>query len=164
MPKTREQKEEILTRLTDEFKQAKSVVFADYQGLSVSQADELRKKMRGSQVNYMVAKKSLIIKAANEAGFDLKSDDLPGMIGVAFGTEDEIAPASVLGKVAKGTGIKLVGGVFEGALVGQDKVVALSKLPSKLELLGLVVGTIYAPVSAFVRTLNAIREKKEAQA
>lgn len=145
----------------EEFKQAKSVVFADYQGLNVAKTNELRKKMREANVDYMVAKKSLFTLAAKEAGYDLNAKQFGGMLGAAFGKEDEMAPAKVLGDVAKTTSLKLMGGIFEGAVVDQEKVVALSKLPSKKELLGMVVGTIYAPVSAFVRALNAIRESMD---
>lgn len=140
---------------------AKSFVFADYQGLTVAMADELRKKMRESNVDYMVAKKTLISKAVQEAGYEVDTKSLPGMLSVAFGMEDEIAPARALGEMAKTTPVKLVAGVFEGEFADQAKVTALSLLPSKKELLGQVVGTIYAPVSAFVRVLNAIRAAKE---
>jgi len=161
MPKTRQQKADVKERLVKEFKGAKSVVFADYQGITVPKADELRKKTREAKVDYIVAKKTLLTLAAKEAGYELNAKSFPGMLGAAFGTEDEIAPAKVLGDMSKTSPVKLVGGIFEGAVVGADKVIALSKLPSKKELLGQVVGTIYAPVSAFVRALNAIRESKE---
>ncbi|MFA5935840.1 MAG: 50S ribosomal protein L10 [Patescibacteria group bacterium] len=164
MPKTRQQKADIIGKLTREFKDAKSAVFADFQGLTVAKADELRKNMRASNVDYVVAKKSLITRAAKDAGFDLNAKSFPGMLGVAFGLEDEIAPAKVLGDMSKTTTLKLVGGIFEGSVVAQEKVVALSKLPSKLQLLGQVVGTIYAPVSAFVRVLNAVKESMEKEA
>ncbi len=164
MPKTRLEKEEIVRRLAEEFKGAKSVVFADYQGLSVNDADTLRAKTRSEEVTYMVAKKTLLARAAKDAGLDLDTSSLNGMIGIAFGKADEIAPARVLGEIAKDSTLKLLGGVFEGEIVGEEKVTALSKLPSKPQLLGQVVGTIYAPVSAFVRTLNAIKEAKEATA
>jgi len=164
MPKTRQEKEEIVRRLTSEFKNAKSVVFANFHGLSVLAADELRSKMRAADVDYVVAKKTLISRAAKDAGLELDTSALTGMIGVAFGLSDEVAPARVLGEMTKNTTIQLVGGVFEGEVVGADKVVTLSKLPSKQQLLGTVVGTIYAPVSAFVRVLNAMREKQEAAA
>ncbi len=161
MPKTRQQKAGITERLMKEFKDAKSVVFADYQGLKVSQADMLRKKMREASVDYIVAKKTLLTRAAKAAGYELNAKSFPGMIGAAFGREDEMAPAKAFGDMTKNASIKLVGGIFEGVIVGAEKVIALSKLPSKKELLGQVVGTIYAPVSAFVRALNAIREQKE---
>lgn len=161
MPKTREQKALTKERLVKEFKGAKSMVFADYQGLTVAQATDLRMKTRAAKVNYIVAKKSLLSIAAKEAGYELDAKKFPGMLGVAFGVEDEVAPAKVLGDASKTTSMKLVGGIFEGSVVSQEKIVALSKLPSKKELLGQVVGTMYAPVSAFVRVLNAIREAKE---
>lgn len=161
MSKTRQQKSDAIAKLTKEFRAAKSVVFADYQGLTVAKADALRKSMRESKVDYVVAKKSIITKAAKEAGFDLNAKSFPGMIGAAFGLEDEIAPAKVLGDMSKDSPIKLVGGVFEGAVVSQEKVIALSKLPSKKQLLGMLVGTIAAPMSAFARVINAYKESKE---
>ncbi len=161
MPKTRQQKEAEISDLVQEFKGAKSVVFADYQGLTVAKADELRNKARESGVRYLVAKKTLLSKAAKQAGFELDTSKLTGMLGAAFGKEDEVAPAKVLGDMTKDTPIKLVGGIFEGQVVGADKAIALSKLPSKQQLLGQLVGTMYAPVSAFVRALNAIRESME---
>jgi large subunit ribosomal protein L10 len=164
MPKTRDQKAKNIELLTEEFKKAKSVVFADYQGITVAKVDELRKKMRETNVDYVVAKKSLLSKAAEGAGLTIDIKSLPGMLGVAFGLEDDIAPAKVLGDMSKISPIKLVGGVFEGVVIGREKVEALSKLPSKKELLGMVVGTMYAPVSAFIRALNSIRESKEVSA
>lgn len=161
MPKTRQEKEAIKAKLVAAFKKAKSVVFADYQGLKVAQADALRKKARAAEVDYLVAKKSLMTLAAKEAGHELDAKQFPGMLGAAFGTADEIAPAKVLGDMGKDTSLKLVGGIFEGQVVGAEKVQALSKLPSKQQLLGQVVGTMYAPVSAFVRALNAIKESLE---
>lgn len=161
MPKTREQKSLVIDRLSKAFKDASSVVFADYQGLTVAKADELRKKMREAQVTYLVAKKTLITKAARDAGYDVNAKSFPGMLGIAFGAEDSIAPARVLGDMSKTASLKLVGGIFEQVVIQQDKVIALSKLPSKQQLLGQLVGTMMGPVSAFVRTVNAIRESKE---
>ena len=159
MPKTRIQKEESIAKLTAEFQKAKSVVFADYQGLTVEQATTLRKKAVEANVDYVVAKKSLFTIAAKAAGVEFNAKALPGMLGAAFGTMDEVAPAKVLGDIAKTSKLKLVGGIFGGMVIGADKAIALSKLPSKKELLGQLVGTMYAPVSAFVRALNAIAEK-----
>ncbi len=161
MAKTREQKEVAVQQLTKGFKEAKSVAFADYHGLSVPQVDELRSKMREANVDYVVAKKTLVNRAAKDAGFELDAKQYQGMLGIAFGTEDEVAPARVLGDMSKTTSVQILGGIFEGAIVDQEKMISLSKLPSKMELLGTVVGTIYAPVTSFVRVLDAIREARE---
>lgn len=164
MAKTRAQKEVTLQTLVQNFKDAASVAFADYRGITVAQVDALRKKMRDADVRYVVAKKSLVTRAAKDAGYDVDAKKFDGMIGVAFGITDVVAPAKVFGDVSKTTTLQIVGGVFEGAVVGKEKMIALSQLPSRLELLGTVVGTIYAPVSAFVRVLNAVREAREAGA
>jgi len=162
MPKTRQQKADMVERLKKEFKAAKAIVFADYKGLTVAKADELRRKMREADVTYVVAKKTLITRAAKDAGYDIDAKAYPGMLGVAFGAEDEVAPAKVLGDMAAlDAPIKLVGGVFEGAVVPAEKVVTLSKLPTKKQLLGQLAGTIAAPMSAFVRALDAIRESMD---
>jgi large subunit ribosomal protein L10 len=162
MAKSRQQKATTVDKLVDAFKRAKSVVFANYKGLTVKQADELRASARAAGVEYVVAKKTLVTKAAKEAGYEVDAKQFPGMIGAAFGTEDEVAPAKVIGDLSKKTTITLVGGIFDGNPIDAAKVTALSKLPGKKELLGTVVGTIYAPVSAFVRVLNSIREKMDA--
>ncbi len=162
MAKSRQQKSISLEKLVDAFKRAKSVVFANFQGLTVLQADELRNKARAAGVEYSVAKKTLVTKAAKEAGFDINAKNFKGMIGAAFGIEDEMAPAKIIGDLSKKTSITLVGGIFDGSPIDAAKVTALSKLPGKQEMLGTLVGTIYAPVSAFVRVLNSIREKREA--
>lgn len=162
MAKTRAQKEVTLTALAEGFKGASTVAFADYRGMTVAQVDELRKKMREADVRYIVAKKSLVTRAAKDAGYDLNAKQFDGMLGCAFGMSDEVAPAKVLGDMTKKTSVQIVGGIFGGTVATKEKMIALSKLPSKLELLGTVVGTIYAPVSAFVRVLNSIREAREA--
>ncbi len=161
MPKTRQQKEEVIKSLTQLFKDSPSVVFANYQGLSVPQVDELRDKMFEEKLTYVVAKKTLINRAAKEAGFEIDSKQFPGMLGIAFGTDDEVAPAKVLGDMSKDTPLELVGGLFDGTIVTQEYVVTLSKLPSRIQLYGMFVNVINGPVSGFVRALDALRIKKE---
>ncbi|MBU2566749.1 50S ribosomal protein L10 [Patescibacteria group bacterium] len=161
MPKTRQQKEEIKEILVQNFKQSPSVYFADYQGLNVSQADDLRKKMYEGQIKYIVAKKTLINMAAKEAGIEFDAKQLPGMIGIAFSSEDEIAPAKILGDLSKSTSLKLVGGIFDGASVDQDYVITLSKLPGREQLYSMFLSVINGPVSGFVRVLDAVRKQKE---
>ena len=109
MAKTKQQKSDAKDKLVRLFKDSQAVVFADYQGLNVSKADVLRKKMFEQNLNYVVAKKSIINLAAKEAGLELDAKALPGMIGVAFSSEDEVAPAKILGDMSKESTLKLVG-------------------------------------------------------
>jgi large subunit ribosomal protein L10 len=158
MPKTRAQKTEALDQLKKAFKEGKSVTFADYQGMKVTAMADLRKQLRGQQVEYMVAKKTLLSIAAKEAGYEVNFKSLPGMVGAAFAFEDEMAGTKVIGDAGKDGPIKLVGGIFEGKFVDQNYVITLSKLPSKNQLLSQLLSVLNGPTSAFARLLNAYKD------
>ncbi len=163
MPKTRAQKEVAVSELSQVMKAGKAAVFADFQGMTVQAVSNLRKKLRAEQVDYIVAKKTLMSRAAKEAGYEIDFRSMPGMLGVAIAKEDEMAPARIIGEVAnkKDAMIKLVGGIFEGDVVDQEFVVKLSKLPSKPQLLTQLLWVLNGPTGAFVRLLNAYKEDQE---
>lgn len=164
MPKSRQQKTDALATLTEAFKSGKSVMFADYQGMTVSKVTDLRKKMDAQGVKYIVAKKTLLRLAAKEAGYDIMGTNLPGMLGAAFTKEDEMAAAKLIGDAGKDTTIKLVGGIFDGKVVDGAYAISLSKLPSKSQLLGQLLSVFNAPAAAFVRVINAKSEQMGAGA
>lgn len=173
MAKTRGQKEQMLQDLTDKAQSAKSMVFVHFDGLKVKEIEQLRKEFRQNQVDYVVAKKTLMqnaFKQANIAGVDAGA--MQQGIGIAFGMEDEVAPAKIAQQFSKEhEALKIFGGVLERNFVDADKVLQLAKLPSRDELIAKVVGSINAPVSGFVNVLagnlrnlvyalNAIKESK----
>ncbi|MCF6276750.1 MAG: 50S ribosomal protein L10 [Candidatus Magasanikbacteria bacterium] len=172
MAKTRQQKESTMERLTDGIKNSKSVVFANFQGLTVGQTDELRDKCRVEGVKCLISKKTLVKKAAAEAGLEIDSKIFDGGVAVFFGTNDEVAPAQIVSNFAKDYEIvKVFGGVLEGKFIEALQVEALAKLPSKQQLYAQLVGTINAPISGFVNVLagnlrsvvnvlNAIKDSK----
>lgn len=164
MPKTRAQKEAAVSELSQVMKAGKAAVFADFQGMTVQAVSSLRKKLHAEQVDYIVAKKTLMSRAAKEAGYEIDFRSMPGMLGVAIAKEDEMAPARIVGEVAnqKDAAIKLVGGIFEGDVVDQEFVIKLSKLPSKPQLLTQLLWVLNGPTGAFARLLNAYKEQKEA--
>ena len=174
MPKTRQQKEQSVSVLKDKVEAAKSLVFAYYRGLKVKEVEDLRKQCRAEDVEYLVAKKTLLdlaFKDANIEGVSVDSFDKP--VATIFGYGDEVAPARIVQKFAKShESLEVAGGVLEGKFVDSAKVIALSQLPSRDELLAKVVGSINAPVSGFVNVLsgtlrsfvyalNAIKESKQ---
>ena len=86
---------------------------------------------------------------------------IPGQLALVFGIEDEIAPARIANQFAKTQeNLKILGGIFENRFIEREKVLALANLPSRNELLGRLVGSIYSPVTSFVRVLDKIRENK----
>lgn len=155
MAKTKEQKEQAVQDLVERIKDAKSVVFANFQGLTVSESEELRGLCREEGVGYIATKKTLLKKALSDVGMDIDTKAFEGGVATVFGVKDEVAPAQIIAKFAKEHDVvSMFGGVLEGEYMERAEVEELSKLPSRQELLGKFVGTINAPVSGFVNVLS----------
>ncbi|PIR74709.1 MAG: 50S ribosomal protein L10 [Candidatus Magasanikbacteria bacterium CG10_big_fil_rev_8_21_14_0_10_47_10] len=153
MAKTKEQKQQTAERLASAITTSKSVVFANYQGLSVSEMDELRAKCREQGVMCLASKKTLMSRALKNAGIEADTKAYQGGI-VAFFGQDEVSAPKVVADFAKDHEIATIfGGLLEGNYIDSAKVTALSQLPSKEQLLAQLVGTINAPVSGFVNVL-----------
>ena len=157
MAVTRQQKEEALADLKEKFKDAKSVIFSDYRGLSVHDLEKLRRTLREKNVSYKVAKKTLIRIAAEDAGYkDIPDEAMDGPTGVAFSYEDEVSAAKTIGDLSKEfETLKLLGGLMDGDVLDIEKVTALSKMPSKEELLAKLVGSLKSPSSGLANVLGS---------
>ncbi len=174
MAKTKQQKEVLVDTLVQNLNDSKSVVFANFQGLKVSESDNLRKQCRESNIRYIASKKTFVKYALKKIGIDLDTKGFEGGVAVVFGIEDEVAPAKIVADFAKKHDlVTIFGGVLEGKFINANKVNELAKLPSRQQLLGQLVGTINAPISGFVNVLagnlrglvnvmNAIKDTKTA--
>ena len=172
MPKTRAQKEEAVSSLVANINDAKAAVFANYQGLTVPQLEELRGLCREAGVHCIASKKTLVKRALSDAGMDVDTKAFKGGIVSFFGKTDEVTPAKIVANFAKDNEVVTIfGGMLEGQYIDDKKVKELSSLPSKEELLAKLVGSLNAPVSGFVNVLagnlrgfvgvlNAIKEAK----
>jgi large subunit ribosomal protein L10 len=174
MPKSREQKKEILENLKDKIGKSKSIVFASFDKLEVKESEELRTKLKAENSEYYVAKKTLLEKAFKDENIEnLDPRKFEGRIAAVFGYEDEVAPAKLIAEFQKDHEDKVgfVAGILENKLLSSEEVIALSKLLSKQELYAKIVGSINAPVSGFVNVLagnircfvnvlKAVEEKK----
>lgn len=155
MPKSKVEKKATVETLVMGLKSAKGVVFANFQGLTVAQTEALRKACRAENVTVLAAKKTLVKRALEEIGLgDIITKDFKGGIAAFMGATDEVAPAKVVATFAKGAElVTFFGGILEGKFIDAAMVKSLSALPSKLELLAKLVGTLNAPVSGFVNVL-----------
>lgn len=172
MPKTKEQKQQILENLKDKLGKSKSVVFSSDNGATVQTIEELRQELRKNGAEYMVAKKTLLKMATKDVEGENQVNDLTGSVGLTFSYEDEVAGANIVNKFAKGNeAIELSGGILEGSFIMPDMVKRLANLPSKEELLAKLVGSLNSPLSgmvgvlsgvprSFVGVLSAIKDKK----
>lgn len=175
MAKSKQQKELTLGQLTERLGAAKSVVFADFRGLTVKEATEFRNKARKDDIKVLVAKKTLMRLAFSKAGYEgVDPSKIEGSLVMITGMSDEVAPAKLAADFAKDhEALKIVAGVLERKLVDAAAIKALAKLPSKQELLAKLVGTLNAPVSGLVNVLagnlrglvnvlNAVKDQKAA--
>lgn len=154
MPKTRQQKVDIVGRMKEKIARSKAMVFTSVAAFTIKDADGLREKGRALQVESSVTKKNLLLIALKEAGYMLDEQTLPGSILTSFSYGDEVSAAKMLAEFAKGRDtIKIAGGILEGRFVDAKSVKQLATLPSREQLLGQLVGAINAPRSGFVQVL-----------
>lgn len=150
----------------------KLTTFAQYQGLTVANIQELRRTAREAGVTIKVVKNRLV-RVALEAIDTYKDTDtsaLTGQLLYATSSEDEIAPAKVLDAFAKTHPALVIAGGFsaEGLALSADDVKALAGLPSKDQLIGQVVAQLLSPVhditNALSGNLHALLDGVEAKA
>lgn len=155
MPKTRKQKEGDLQALIDNLEQAKGVVFVGYHGLTVPEAEVLRRQARKENIIFRVIKKTLLSRALSATGHNINVNAVGGRgLAVALGLSDEVSAAKILATFQKEhEALKIYGGILEDKFIDAAAVLALAKLPGKLELYAKLVGSINAPVSGFVNAL-----------
>ncbi|PIR67045.1 MAG: 50S ribosomal protein L10 [Parcubacteria group bacterium CG10_big_fil_rev_8_21_14_0_10_36_14] len=151
MPKTKEQKKQEVEILVQKLQDNKSVVFANYNGLKVKDTEALRAKCRENNLQCGMAKKNLLKLVLKDLG--IENPELTGEV-IAFFGNDEVLPAKTASEFAKThEALKIVAGIVDGKFATKADVVALSKLPSREELLAKMVGSINAPISGFVNVL-----------
>ena len=160
--------------LEQQLRNSAVVILTDYRGLTVSEIGALRAKLREASLEYRVAKNTLLTRAAEQAGVGGLEPYLVGPTAVVFGRDDPGAPARILQEFIRQyrkLGIK--GGVVEGQALGPDGIQTLATLPTKLELVAKLLGTMQGPLRglvtvltgpqrALVTVLDAVRKQREA--
>jgi large subunit ribosomal protein L10 len=149
------QKEQIVQEMTDKFGRATSIFLVDFTGMDVNMATELRRNFREVQVEYRVLKNTLAKISFQNAGIKGMDEFLTGVNGYAISYDDPTLPAKILEKNKEyKEKLKLKAALFEGNIVGADKVDNLAKLPSRLELIGKIATMLNSPMTKLVMTLN----------
>lgn len=161
MAVTRQKKEESFAKIKGALKDAASVVFVAFRGLTVSEASRLRKELGNEEVGYTVVKKTLLRKAMQESG--LEAPELPGEIAISYGT-DLMAPARGIMSFLKKNPEKLSieGGIFDGAVVSKEKMREIALIPGIDTLRAQFVNLINSPIARFAVVLKAVADKRGA--
>ena len=153
MPKARkEQKAEQVELLSEKLRKAKVALLTDYRGLTVTQLQDLRGKLRTGDVEYRVVKNTLARRAAEAAGVPALQSELEGPVAIAFGYDDLSLPSKLINEFVRTTRLKLdvKGGLVEGRVFSPDQVKQLADLPSRETLLAQLLGTLQSPVAQLV--------------
>ena len=155
---SKDKKQQLIADLNEILSDAKMTVFEKYQGLSVSELQELRHLARENNVKIKVVKNRLVRVAMGEIAVykDTDTSALEGQLLYAISNDDEVAPAQVLAKFAKEHQALELQGAFsaEGKSLNEQEVVELSKLPSKDQLIGQVVNMLTGTVNDVTNALS----------
>ena len=152
-----DKKKEIVKDLREKFERSKVVIVTDYKGLDVLTINDLRRKLGEFEIEYRVAKNSLLIRASEETDVALIKDCFKGPSAVAFGYDDPAIPAKILTKFSKEYNkLEIKAGIMESKVLDLTAIKAISMLPSRDVLLGQLLSVINGVPTSFVRVLNAI--------
>jgi large subunit ribosomal protein L10 len=151
-------KERVVSELTERLRSADTLIVADYRGLTMPQIDALRGRLIEHGARLSVVKNTLTRRAAEAAGADALLALLEGPSAIAFieADGDMVAVAKALADSARETKVlEIRGGVMQGRVVSASDVEELAKLPPLEVLRGQVLGAVIAPLSAIAALVNA---------
>jgi len=171
----RQTKEQLVERYSSTFVTSPNTFIMGYRGITVPQATELRRKVRAAGGSYEVVKNRLALIALGDSDLAGLKGHFDGPTAVAYSADDAVGLAKVLTDFAKTVpAMEFRGGLVDGAPVAADEIKQIASLPSREELLAKLVFLLQSPIARFVRGLGAItpqfvrvleqiRQKKEAQ-
>ena len=159
---TRAQKDVLITGLKKDLEGAKAVFLTDLIGITANDSVSIRKSVRQAEGKMIVTKNTFFRIASEGTPYEelLKSLKGTNAIAVAFNEAPAVAKA-IYDASEDLEPVELRGGLLDGKELSVDEIKALAKLPSREEMLGTLLATFNAPISAFVRTMEQIRAKKE---
>jgi large subunit ribosomal protein L10 len=150
------EKETMIRSLEDLLRDARGIVLADFQGMTVARVSELRKRCRESNIQFRVAKNTLLRRAAEATGHAAMLPHIKGPTAIAMSTVDEVAPARVLVAFHSEFQSPVIrGGFVSGAAYDDKQVKALSQLPPKEIILGSLLRALQSPITQFASVLIA---------
>ena len=169
----RDEKTSKVSALNETFSKAKFAVVSDYRGLKVTEFEKLRRELKKNEAQIQFAKNSLLKLAVKDTDYEILSEYFTGTTAVTVSFEDPVGSAKALSDFAKDyKALVIRSAALDGSVLSADDVIALSKLPSKPELQGKLLGTMAAVPTglvqvlsgvprSFLNVLQAINEQKE---
>ncbi len=143
--------------IKEKIEKAQVVIVTEYQGLSVEEITKLRRSLQKDGGDYMVTKNTLAKLALKGTQYEVLAETLKGPIALAFGYEDQVAPAKALSQFIKEAKKgEIVAAAMDGRLMSAEEAKALATLPSKEEIYAKMLGCINSPASGIANSVNAV--------
>ncbi len=151
----RTEKEQLVSELKEQITGAKALYYTDFTGLNVKGMTDLRRKLRKANVQYVVIKNTLALRAVNESG--LVAERLKGPTGVVI-AKDPVEAAKILADFAKANDQKpaVKGGMLDGAAIDTEQVKRLAAMPSREQMLAELGAGLQSPLSAMLGAMNGL--------
>ncbi|MFA5468454.1 MAG: 50S ribosomal protein L10 [Sphaerochaetaceae bacterium] len=160
--KKAQHKVDAVSEMKNEFSNYDGFVFTDYRGMSVEQITNLRKQILKEEASFRVVKNRFAQLVMDELKVEGVKEHLVGPTAVLLtkGEDASSIATKILFDFVKNSPLEVKGAYLAGQLFDKDAIEAYSKLPTRLELIAMVMGTIKAPLSKLARTLQAIVDSK----
>lgn len=159
----KQQKIDLVTKLTPKLKSSSSLVFVNFAGLSVTLQQKLKASLKEIGADMTVVKNTLIKRAGTEAKIDekvLTDEVLSGQTALILTEGDGISPIQVIGKFAKENNVpQFKVGIVDGSFMNKEGLLKISMLPTKDALFSQVVGSLMSPMYGLVGTLSGNMQK-----
>jgi large subunit ribosomal protein L10 len=151
----RTEKEQLVSELKEKIEGATALYYTDFTGLNVKRMTDLRRRLRKANVEYVVIKNTLALRAVNESG--LVGERLRGPTGLVV-AKDAVAAAKVITDFAKENEQRpaVKGGMFEGKAIDKAQVTKLASMPSREQMLADLGAGLQSPMAAFLGALNGM--------
>ncbi len=152
----RQQKEAAISGLKDMFSRADGTFLVNYKGLSVSQMQKFRNKLREGDGLLRVSKARLMKLAASDLGSaENFKNDFKDQVGLVFALKESTTVAKKIVDFSKeNEALKIISGLFESKILTKDQILSLAAIPSREVLLAQLVGALQAPIAGLAYTLN----------
>ena len=149
------EKDKLVAELKQKLDGAKALYYTDFTGLNVKRMTDLRRRLRKANVEYVVIKNTLALRAVNDAG--LVGTKLKGQTGLVI-AKDAVAAAKVLADFAKENDARpaVKGGLLDGKAVNVEQVKKLASMPSREQMLADLGAGLQSPMAAFVGALSGL--------
>jgi large subunit ribosomal protein L10 len=161
---TRAEKDAVVSSIRENIEKSQAVFLTNLVGIPSVDSVRIRKSVREAKGHMVITRNTLFARAAKGTVAEGLLANLTGSSAVAFAFEDAPGVAKIINDAAGEFEniVTIRGGMLGSQTLSKAEVIALAKLPSRDQMLGTLLATFNAPVSAFARVLNAIREQKEA--